>query len=1074
MGDPSFDLDDLVSNNNFDFISSLHHSHDTSDHPFNLDDIGSPYIHSSFKTEYIDPSSYSTRFSNISNLSIFSLNIQSLPSKFVELSDLIILLSKSNCNPDIICLQEIWQIPDPTSFNLPGYQPLIYSCRTGTQGGGVAIYLKNGISFKKLANISTFIDKLFESIFLEISLSNGKKITIGSIYRSNSQYSNLTQNDQFTQFNEILLNTLSSIDPSHPTYILGDFNLDAIKYNHNHQVTSYIDTLFATGFIQSITKPTRCTSHSATLIDHSITNVTQTNYSNFILTCKISDHFPFITFTDSSPIKNKKLTHTFSDFSLENIVNFKNNLSSLSWHDITSENCPEKAYNLFNDQFTLLHNLHFSPKTVKFNINYHRLEPWMSGGLLISRSTKLKLATLAAKKPSLINIANYKNYRNIYNTLLRSAKKLHFYKAIENNSSNLKKTWSILKLALNMPKPSNSISALLINNSLITDPISIANHFNNYFTNIANKIAEEIHPFPLPPTPAPIHDPDPDLPKFDFSSQPISEDEISNCIKSLEDKRTPDMSGISTSLLKKVYPSILLPLKHIFSQSFATGLVPSKFKIAKVIPLYKSGDCLDMSNYRPISLLSTFSKILEKLVHTRLYDYLDSNNLISQNQFGFRPNHSTTHPMSLLLNKLSSALNAKKHSIVIFCDLKKAFDTCNHELLLKKLSSLGINGTELLWFKNYLTDRHQFVSCSNSDSLLLTILTGVPQGSILGPLLFLIYINDLPNCNLLFSLLFADDTALTASADTYEELFTTVNAELHKLCTFFRINKLSLHPDKTKYLLIPFNNSLPPANLNLFLNNNNPNENNPLLTSKLSRVLPTDNTPAIKYLGVYFDPNLNFKFHINHISKKLSSSLFALRRVSNILPQHSLKTLYYSLFHCHLIYAIEIWSSAAPSLLKPLYTKQKAAIRLISLQPYNSHTEPLFKTSNILPLPQLVTYFKVKFMHSYIYNTAPSAFSNTWPTSLEHRTLPLAPIRGYNLRNDNELFIPPSRLKSLSTFPLYSFPTLWNSLPDYIKSIPTNLLFKSNLKSHFISALSSTPNCSRLFCPSCSATVVAS
>jgi hypothetical protein len=163
------------------------------------------------------------------------------------------------------------------------------------------------------------------------------------------------------------------------------------------------------------------------------------------------------------------------------------------------------------------------------------------------------------------------------------------------------------------------------------------------------------------------------------------------------------MSGLSTFLLKKVAPVILSPLKHIFRRSFETGIVPSKLKIAKVIPIFKSGDASDVNNYRPISLLSTFSKILDKLVQIRLTNYLDEHNLVTPQQYGFRSQHSTTHPMSLLVNKITGALNEKKHSLVIFCDLKKAFDTCNHNILLNKLSKLGIRGTALHWFKNYLS-----------------------------------------------------------------------------------------------------------------------------------------------------------------------------------------------------------------------------------------------------------------------------------------------------------------------------------------------------------------------------------
>jgi hypothetical protein len=181
--------------------------------------------------------------------------------------------------------------------------------------------------------------------------------------------------------------------------------------------------------------------------------------------------------------------------------------------------------------------------------------------------------------------------------------------------------------------------------------------------------------------------------------------------------------------------------------------------------------------------------------------------------------------MTLLLNKVTTALNDKKHSIIIFCDLKKAFDTCNHDILLKKLYKLGIRNTELEWFRSYLTDRKQFVTLDSYDSILMTIITGVPQGSILGPLLFLLYINDLPLCSRLFSLLFADDTALTASNHNLDELYDFVNTVFQKLCTYFRENRLSLHPNKTKYLLIS-----PTTNIScdrkIFINNNNTNEHN--------------------------------------------------------------------------------------------------------------------------------------------------------------------------------------------------------------------------------------------------------
>jgi hypothetical protein len=417
--------------------------------------------------------------------------------------------------------------------------------------------------------------------------------------------------------------------------------------------------------------------------------------------------------------------------------------------------------------------------------------------------------------------------------------------------------------------------------------------------------------------------------------------------------------------------------------------------------------------------------------------------------------------MTLLLNKVTKALNDKKHSIIIFCDLKKAFDTCNHSILLNKLSKLGIKDKELDWFKSYLTDRKQFVTIDTYDSMLRTILTGVPQGSILGPLLFLLYINDLPNCTDLLSILFADDTALTASHENIDTLYDYVNTEFQKLCYYFRQNKLSLHPDKTKYLLItPSPNFL--CDRKLFINNNNPNQNDTKNIYVLQRVTQTDKIPAIKYLGVYFDPNLNFKYHISQISKKLSHALYSLRSVKNIFSEKYLKTLYFSIFHCHLIYAIEIWSSTSTSHLQPLITKQKAAIRIISGKRYNDHTEPIFKALSILPLTDLITHANLKLFHSYVYNYIPFALNNTWIQNRHNRD-----NDDRQLRNDNDFFVPRFRTDFLARLPLFNLPKTWNDTPILLTSTSHKLTFSTQTFKYLLDQLSSTPNCNRLVCPSC-------
>ena len=451
----------------------------------------------------------------------------------------------------------------------------------------------------------------------------------------------------------------------------------------------------------------------------------------------------------------------------------------------------------------------------------------------------------------------------------------------------------------------------------------------------------------------------------------------------------------------------------------------------------------------------------------RLSNFLNSNNIISTSQFSFRPKHSTIHPMIHFSNFLTKSFNEKKHAVAIFCDIRKAFDTVDHEILFSKMYKYGIRGLELAWFKNYFVDRYQFVSINGECSGLLEILIGVPQGSVLGPLLFLLYINDLPEHTTLLPFLFADDTTLLDADVCLDTLFTRVNQQFKNVTDYFRKNKLALHPSKTRFVFFSTNRNAHKLAYDyqlLINNNNNIDPQNPDLIHTISRVTGSSEDPSIKFLGLHIDPSFNFKHHVSTIRNKISTSLYFMRTARNTLNQSALTSIYFSLVHSYLIYAIQVWSICDQTSVNSLFKLQKKAIRIIHNLPYNAHTESYFKKSKILPLPSLIEFFKLQFMQNFSQGTLPISFNGVWCTNSER----IENRQPYILRNHEELYIPPARLASTKKHPYHTFPLAWANFDNHaIKIQREKNIFNPMLKSFFLSKLSDNYKCDRLLCPSC-------
>ena len=421
------------------------------------------------------------------------------------------------------------------------------------------------------------------------------------------------------------------------------------------------------------------------------------------------------------------------------------------------------------------------------------------------------------------------------------------------------------------------------------------------------------------------------------------------------------------NVIKETASLICSPLVHIFNLSLSSGSVPDQMKCARVIPLFKSGLTSLFTNYRPVSVLPAFSKILEKLVYNRLVKYLEKYDILSSNQYGFRKNHSTFHALVHLYDKISAAIDSKQIALGLFIDLSKAFDTVNHESLLKKLDFFLIRGLALEWFRSYLSGRLQQVQYNGQTSMPKVIRCGVPQGCILGPLLFLIYINDLCQVsNVLDVILFADDTNIFYSHKDPNFLNTIVNTELDKLSSWFQANRLSINVKKSNFVIFKSAQNRQHLDFSFFIDNNQ-----------------IDRVEEVVFLGVILDQNLNWKSHIHNVARKVSKSLGIIYKASFCLNEASLRTLYFSLVYPYLCYCVGVWGYTYPSNLKRVVTLQKRAIRIISKSKFDAHTDPLFKELKMLKLDSIIRFHICKLMFLYRHGLLPESFDNMFPLNNE-------------------------------------------------------------------------------------------
>ena len=599
---------------------------------------------------------------------------------------------------------------------------------------------------------------------------------------------------------------------------------------------------------------------------------------------------------------------------------------------------------------------------------------------------------------------------------MRKAERRHYDDLIRRNKSNLRATWGILKDLINKTRSFTVSDKIMIDNEEVSDSDKIADGFNKYFVNVGPNLSKSV-PTVDRSFESFLNDRNPNT----MFLAPVTSQEVISVISNLHNKG-PGWDNVIAKIIK-ISPDIVTEtLVHIINLSFSQGIFPKELKKAKVFPIFKAGDSKQMNNYRPISVLTVFSKIFEKLMYTRLFNYLNKHDAIYKYQFGFRAGFGTNLALTTLVDKIVSALERGNYMLGVFMDFSKAFDTVDHSILLRKLDSVGIRGIAGDWLRSYLSNRSQYVSYNNFDSNELTINCGVPQGSILGPLLFLMYINDISNVSpALLPILFADDSNIFLEDTDIDNMIRRVNNELINVLVWIHANKLSLNIDKTKFMIFHTRGKSTASDLNININ---------------GKVIQRVNN--CKFLGVTIDSTLNWSEHIKVIKNKISKGLGILCKARKVLDASTLETLYYSFIYPYLTYGIEVWGSCGVCNLNTVFKLQKRAIRIISSSHYLAHTEPLFKTYNLLPLSGIYQFSIGKLMYKYVNNQLPQIFNSMFMKS--------SSFHNYPTRTNNKFTIPSLRTSLAQKTFKYKGVVIWNSIIDNLNTDSSFGVYKHKLK----------------------------
>lgn len=960
--------------------------------------------------KYTDLSENFAQHEFTNSFKICHLNIHSLPNKYEDLIDVLDGMHEKFILPDIFLLCETFlNKMNYDKYHFNNYN-MVSEYRTQKSRGGVSILIRTNINYIIRSDLRVFEEGKFESIFIEILRKSEANIVIGEVYRVPG-----TNEAEFLNCYESIIDRIKD---EHKKIIIGtDQNLDFLKINTHRNTQKFFEINVTNNLLPTIFKPTRVTSTSATLIDNIyVDTAIGSNISSHIITTGISDHFICLSIIHNMKMDRGTTQVTSRKLNDSIFRNIKGALSNKDWNYL-NEMTINDACSALNSEIVRAIDFYAPLKKITLNIKYHKRDPWFTTGLKTSSVKCWKMYKQVMHKPhDSIEYVNYKNYRNMYNNLRRRAKFKYTYDLISACRNDSKKMWGILnRISGKIRNKSRLTDEIIVNGQKVQDQNIISNAFAKYYSEIGKNMSEKIE------QQGPILDPTSNITSRVNESCflfPTTHQEIERLIKGLKSKNSKGHDEITNTILKSIYPSILHALFIIFNKSLSTGVVPDYMKLAIVKPLYKSKSIFEIKNYRPISLLPVVSKILEKIVHNRLIKFLEKHKILCEGQYGFRKNRCTTDAILDLTGNIIDGFNKKMLTIALFLDMSKAFDSIKHETLLKKMELYGIRGTALSWIRNYLCNRNIKVMFNESLSEKYTVNFGTPQGSVLGPLLYIILTNDMPNI-LKFSraVMFADDTTIYTTGSNVRFLYRKLNEDLQRITQWFKDNSLSLNVEKTTYIIFSNANNNPNINKNIYIDN-----------KVIHKVAQT------KFLGVYIDEHLKWDSHVQNLSLKLASGIYSLNMARRMLSADAKRLIYFSHVFSHLTYAMSAWGPMmSKSNLRKLQVNQNKAVRSIFNLTKRTRLAPYYKKAELLDIKSLIELSLVKISYRYTTNVLPKRIVNLF----EHTN------HTHNTRNRTMLHAVPHTSQVYNKCYLGRAPHVWLYLPRDLKDIGNKKRFNN-------------------------------